>query len=135
MADPDTAPAAWVRLCRLDELAPGRSRGFDPHGAGRDTLFVVRTAASLQGWRNACPHIDGAPMAWRKDAYLNAAADRIVCFAHGAQFDIDSGVCLSGPCLGQQLAPVPLRVDGKDAEGEVHARLDPGPRAGTAPRS
>jgi nitrite reductase/ring-hydroxylating ferredoxin subunit len=49
-------------------------------------------------------------MAWRKDAYLNAAGDRIVCAAHGAQFDIESGVCTLGPCLGQRLQPVALIV-------------------------
>lgn len=122
-------PARVVPLCHLDELAEPGSRGFDPDRSGRDTLFVVRAQGRVRGWRNACPHIDGAPMAWRKDAYLNAAADRIVCFAHGAQFDLATGVCLSGPCLGQHLTPVPLVVDG---QGRVQALLDtpvlaPGP--------
>jgi nitrite reductase/ring-hydroxylating ferredoxin subunit len=49
-------------------------------------------------------------MAWRKDEYLNAARDRIVCAAHGAQFDIATGVCTLGPCLGQRLEPVVLCV-------------------------
>jgi nitrite reductase/ring-hydroxylating ferredoxin subunit len=56
-------------------------------------------------------------MAWRKDAYLNAARDRIVCHAHGAQFDIATGACLLGPCLGQSLTPVPLHIH---ADGELH---------------
>ena len=120
-------PAGLVRLCRLEELVQGRSRGFDPQSVGRDTMFVVRTPHGLHGWRNACPHINGAPMAWRKDAYLNAAADRIVCFAHGAQFDIETGLCLSGPCLGQRLTPVPLLVDG---EGDVQAQVSTGTTLG-----
>ena len=45
-----------------------------------------------------------------KDAYLNAARDRIVCAAHGAQFDIATGICTLGPCLGQRLQPVALDV-------------------------
>jgi nitrite reductase/ring-hydroxylating ferredoxin subunit len=103
-------------LCRLDELPDGESRGFDPTGSGRDTLFIVRQGLQRHAWRNACPHMAGAPMAWRKDAYLSGDLSRIVCYAHGAQFDIRSGECLLGPCLGQHLTPVAVQLT---AEGDV----------------
>lgn len=103
-------------LCRLEELPDGQSFGFDPTDQGRDTMFIVRRGEQLHAWRNACPHVDGAPMAWRKDAYLNGRRDRIVCYAHGAQFDIASGECLLGPCLGQHLTPVRVSTN---AQGEV----------------
>jgi nitrite reductase/ring-hydroxylating ferredoxin subunit len=74
-------------------------------------LFVVRWHGELHAWRNACPHIDGAPMAWRKDAYRNADGSRIVCHAHGAQFLPDTGLCVSGPCLGKKLTPVQIFVE------------------------
>lgn len=106
---PTTRPR--VRLCRLEELPDGESRGFDPRNVGRDTMFVVRHGANLHAWQDACPHIDGVPMAWRKDAYLNAARDRIVCSAHGALFDIATGYCTLGPCAGQYLQPVRLTVE------------------------
>jgi|TARA_R110000868_G_scaffold149921_1_gene372726 nitrite reductase/ring-hydroxylating ferredoxin subunit len=87
-------------------VAEGQSRGFDPLQLGCDSLFVVRRAGQLYGWRNACPHINGAPMAWRKDAYLDAAGRYIACHAHGALFEPDTGMCIQGPCVGQQLQPV-----------------------------
>lgn len=105
-----------LRLCLIDELPDGGARGFDPHGAGRDTIFVVRRGRVLHGYANRCPHL-GTPLPWRKHAYLNAAGDRIVCAAHGALFDIDTGVCTLGPCLGDRLTPVPLTLH---AGGEVH---------------
>ncbi len=95
-----------TRLCRLDDIPDGDSRGFDPLGEGRDTLLVVRQGSTLHAWRDSCPHIGGVPTAWRKHAYLNADRDRIVCSAHGALFDIATGVCTLGPCLGQSLEPV-----------------------------
>jgi nitrite reductase/ring-hydroxylating ferredoxin subunit len=101
-----------VRLCRLEELPEGESRGFDPLGDGHDTMLVVRRGNRLHAWRDACPHIDGVPMAWRKDEYLNAGRDRIVCSAHGALFDIVTGVCTLGPCIGQALQPLQLTVRG-----------------------
>lgn len=105
-----------MRLCHLDDLPDGGARGFDPQATGRDTLFVVRRGLELHAYVNACPH-HGTPMAWRKDAYLNAAADRIVCAAHGALFEMHTGLCTLGPCLGERLTPVALSVG---ADGGVH---------------
>lgn len=99
-----------IELCHLDEIAEGTSRGFDTSGRGRDTVFLVRQNGELFGYRNACPHYGTTPMAWRKDAYLSGDGSRIVCAAHGAQFDIATGECLQGACLGQSLTPVRLTI-------------------------
>ena len=80
-------------------------------GEGRDALFVIRTADGLKAYVNACPH-HGASLPWRKNAYLNADRSRIVCSAHGAQFDIGSGNCLIGPALGCSLQSLAVEVDG-----------------------
>ncbi len=109
-------PPRPLRLCHRDELVDGQSRGFDPHGEGHDTVLLVRQGARVHAWRDACPH-HGTPMAWRKDAYLNAAGDRIVCAAHGAMFEVDSGRCTLGPCLGERLQPVAIATL---ANGEIH---------------
>jgi nitrite reductase/ring-hydroxylating ferredoxin subunit len=99
-----------IRLCGADEIGEGRARGFDLDGEGEDTIFVVRVGGRLSAWRNQCPH-QGAPMALRRDVYLNAAGDRIVCYAHGAEFAPDSGVCLIGPCVGGRLRPAAVEID------------------------
>lgn len=111
--------AAMVPLCPAHEIAEG-SRGFDPDGEGRTSIFVVRTAGVLRAWRDACPH-QGAAMALRKDHYLNAAATRIVCHAHGAEFLPESGLCVQGPCLGRRLTAVAVAINER---GELCARLD-----------
>lgn len=108
-------------LCRADAIGEGRARGFDPRGAGFDTMFVVHKDGRLHAWRDACPHYGDTPMAWRKDAYLDSAGTRIVCSAHGAQFIIDTGVCTLGPCLGQALTMVPLVIDDSN---DIYAELE-----------
>ena len=105
-----------MRLCHLDELPDGASRGFDPQRGGQDTVLVVRQGRVLHGYADACPH-HGTPMAWRKDAYLDAAGQHIVCAAHGALFDIDTGLCVLGPCLGDRLSAVRLHIHDN---GDVH---------------
>jgi len=109
-----------VTLGRIDDIPDGGARGFDPAHTGRDTVFVVRRGGSLHGWRDRCPHEVVTPLPYRRHAYLNATGTRIVCFAHGAQFDIASGECLIGPCKGAALTKVPLVVA---ENGELHAVL------------
>ena len=113
------APGRVVRLCDSVELAEGTSRGFDPTGTGRDTMFIVRRGG-LHAWRNACPHWGGTSMAWRKDAFLNREGTLVVCAAHGAQFEIETGLCTLGPCIGEKLARVELI---ESADGSLHVDL------------
>lgn len=110
---------ASILLCHRDELPEGTSRGFDPCRRGRDTIFVVRKDG-VHAWRNACPHWADTPMAWRKDAYLSGDGQTIACHAHGARFEIDTGLCVLGPCVGQRLTPIPLILtdDGAIRVGE-----------------
>jgi nitrite reductase/ring-hydroxylating ferredoxin subunit len=109
-----------VTVCRLDDLQDGQSRGFDPWESGCDTVFLVRRGDVLRAWRDRCPHDGVSRLPWRRHAYLNAARDRIVCFAHGAQFEIDSGVCTLGPCLGRSLTPMAVAViDGLVSIGDA----------------
>ena len=99
-------------LCRLSDLPEGRSVGFDPLGEGRDTMFIVRKGDRLHAWRNLCPHYDRARMAWKKDEFLNGDRSRIMCAAHGALFGIEDGICEIGPCIGERLTRVPLKLEG-----------------------
>lgn len=116
-------------LCPLHALPDGQARGFDPGATGQATVLVLRRGQQLRAFVDSCPH-HGTPLAWRSDRYLNAAGDRIVCAAHGALFDPDTGVCTLGPCLGQGLTP--LRVWLGD-QGQVQIELPPPPLQETSP--
>jgi nitrite reductase/ring-hydroxylating ferredoxin subunit len=99
-----------MRVCRLDELPVGAARGFDPGNVGEDTIVVLHRASGVRAYHNRCPH-QGARLEYRKDRFLSADGARILCHAHGAHFEAESGVCTHGPCLGQSLAPVPCQVE------------------------
>jgi nitrite reductase/ring-hydroxylating ferredoxin subunit len=110
-----------VDLCHFDELPERRARGFDPFKRGQPSLFVIKQNSQLYAYRDLCPHYGDTPLPWKKDEYLDKAGDVIVCAGHGARFDIVSGSCISGPCLGQSLTPVRIEV-GKD--GLVTAEIE-----------
>ena len=98
-------------LCRLCELEDGEARGIAVESLSRKVI-VVRKGGEVFGYLDACPHYSsGTPMAWKRDAYLNGERTHLACHAHGALFDIETGECVIGPCLGQVLTRVPLRID------------------------
>ncbi len=104
-------PVKKISLCKLDKLAKYSSLGFDPFNDGRDTVFIVRLDNDVRAYKNDCPHWPGSPMAWKKDAYLNKDSSRIICAGHGAEFELENGLCLNGPCVGLSLQPLNVLVD------------------------
>lgn len=109
-----------VTLCHFDDLPEQGAQGFDPFGEGQDSVFVIRQGNSLYGYRDLCPHYGDTALPWRKDEYLDPWGETIVCAAHGAHFEITTGLCISGPCLGDCLPKVPLQISDN---GEVLATI------------
>jgi nitrite reductase/ring-hydroxylating ferredoxin subunit len=98
----------------------GASKGIDPLAQGRDSAFLVRKGDRVFAYFNTCPHVENAPLPWRKDEYLNKEKTHIVCSGHGAEFDIENGYCVLGPCLGQSLQAINVEVNG---DGQIFLDL------------
>ncbi|WP_236552508.1 Rieske 2Fe-2S domain-containing protein [Belnapia sp. F-4-1] len=97
-------------LCAAEEIEEGAARGF-PALPGRFTgLFAVRKGGEVRVYVNSCPHI-GLPLEPLPNRFLDTRKAHIVCAVHGARFRIEDGVCISGPCIGQELEMVPCRVE------------------------
>ena len=100
-----------VTVCRLDELDDPGCREFRI-GEGNWPFrgFVVRRGDAVHAWQNYCAHA-GHPLNWQPDRFLTADRQHIICASHGAVYEIDSGVCVEGPCPGKALRPVEVRVE------------------------
>ncbi len=94
-----------VRLCRADEVAEGKGRGFRI-GAGTEQIavFVIRRGGALRAYVNSCPHI-GTPLDWLPDRFFDRSGEHLLCGTHGALFRPEDGLCVRGPCVGKSLAP------------------------------
>jgi nitrite reductase/ring-hydroxylating ferredoxin subunit len=100
-----------VVLCNLKEIDNPGSRGFSwGDGPWPLEFFVVRKGAEVFGFVNRCPHA-GHALNWQSDRFLTREQDLILCNSHGARFQIENGICVSGPCPGASLEPVALRID------------------------
>lgn len=65
-------------------------------------LFAVLIDKQVHVWKNSCPH-QGRPMNWAANQFLVDKKKQLVCAAHGACFNMQSGLCTSGPCSGESL--------------------------------
>jgi nitrite reductase/ring-hydroxylating ferredoxin subunit len=109
MMPPD--PCVPARLCRLGDLEDPGSRGFAVAASGGMVdILVVRQGGRVYGYLNSCPHT-GAPLDWVPGQFLDLQREYIQCATHAALFRIPDGVCVAGPCAGDQLMPVPLAVE------------------------
>ncbi len=102
-----------IRLCRLDDIEDGTSQRFTAEIAGTPkSVLAVRRGETVHAYVNSCPHI-GAPLDFLPGRFLNAEGTHILCANHGALFRIEDGYCVSGPCAGDGLEPLEIRVEEK----------------------
>jgi len=71
--------------------------------------FVVRQADKVYAYQNFCAHV-GHPLNWMPDGFLTRDNAAIICASHGAQYEIDTGLCFRGPCIGKSLRAVDVAV-------------------------
>ena len=122
------------RLCGLEELEEGRLVALDraeAPGAATDapdsaipapssidvpadveSVLALRAGERVRVWHNVCPH-GGRRLDWAPGRFLRDG-EHLVCAHHGAVFELERGLCMSGPCRGQSLAA--LAVDVRDGE-------------------
>jgi nitrite reductase/ring-hydroxylating ferredoxin subunit len=110
-----TVPTSGDPLCALDDIPDGQAKGFERDGVGETGLFfVVRQGDRVYGYVNVCPH-QFTPLDMLPDRFISKLTGNILCATHGAQFRVEDGVCVRGPCPGERLRPVAVTV----ADGQV----------------
>ena len=109
MTDPIEDSGPGTVLCRLDDIPDPSGKEF--RVGRRERFFVVRRGAEIFAYVNLCPH-QGVSLEWKDDTFLTYDKTMILCGTHGALFEIETGICLAGPCLGRGLKPVAVRLDG-----------------------
>ncbi len=102
--------AIEIAVGKLDELSDPGCREFQI-GDGDWPLhgFVVRQGDAVFAYENYCVHV-GHPLNWMPNAFLTKDRSSIICASHGALYEIDTGLCFAGPCIGKTLRTVDASV-------------------------
>jgi nitrite reductase/ring-hydroxylating ferredoxin subunit len=53
-------------------------------------------------------------LVWAPDRFIAPDGYHLLCATHGAIFRPTDGYCVNGPCAGDSLARVPIRLEGDE---------------------
>lgn len=76
--------------------------GIDSEG------LVIRYGGKLHAFRNLCRH-QPLSLDYGDGEFLTDDGNYLLCRNHGALFEPDSGLCISGPCTGAALTQYPVQ--------------------------
>jgi nitrite reductase/ring-hydroxylating ferredoxin subunit len=107
-------------ICPSPELVEGGTavRFEIDQGDHKVACFAVRHDGVVRAYVNSCPHAR-TELDWQPGEVFDETGLYLICATHGAAFDPASGLCVSGPCRGDRLYPVPTH----EVEGQVRLAL------------
>ena len=94
--------ALRVRVCELEQVAPGQLRAFAVAGVTWPVLVTI-VDGDLFAFQGVCPH-DDVSLA----DYGALAGAEVICRVHGYRFDLRNGRCEHAPFLHLRRYPITL---------------------------
>jgi nitrite reductase/ring-hydroxylating ferredoxin subunit len=109
----DRRAGGWA-VATTDEVAPGRVKKFGLICQQyRIDAFLVNDQGCFHAYVNRCRHMP-TPLDFVRDQFLSDDGRYLMCYTHGALYEFGTGVCIDGPCKGESLYRLPVRVDGRE---------------------
>lgn len=93
-------------VCHLDDIPEGSAARLLTAG---NNLILIQKKGRLYAYRNECPHMN-LPLTNRFNCTMDKEKKHLVCAQHAAEFSLESGLCVKGPCLGMKLEPVSIEL-------------------------
>ncbi|QBR71992.1 (2Fe-2S)-binding protein [Beijerinckiaceae bacterium] len=103
-------------ICAASNIEPGTAKAFslfrvNDTGEHRPFPIVIvrKNAKEFFGYVNTCPH-EGLWLNVGAGTFFDAERKFLKCGRHGAKFEIETGLCVDGPCKESSLQPISLAV-------------------------
>ena len=107
-------------LCNKNDIQEGETKGFSiNNNPDKQDIFVVKKNEQLFAYKNSCPHT-GATLNWQPDIFMDYDNIYIQCSIHGARFEIETGLCVWGPCVNQKLRALKINI----VENKIYLAAD-----------
>ncbi|HEY7322323.1 MAG TPA: Rieske 2Fe-2S domain-containing protein [Candidatus Binatia bacterium] len=75
--------------------------------------LLVNDGGCFHAYVNRCRHMP-TPLDFIRDQFVSEDGRYLMCYTHGALYERGTGLCISGPCEGESLYRLPVRVDQGD---------------------
>ena len=95
------------KICMMEEVPEREARAFDTEDG--DTISITQRDGSFYAYQNVCPHLQ-VELEFLENQFLDQDQEFIQCSTHGALFEVETGLCISGPCQGDTLEKVNIKV-------------------------
>lgn len=79
----------------------------------RVTGLLVNDGGRFHAYVNRCRHM-ATPLDFIRDQFVSEDGQYLMCYTHGALYERETGLCISGPCKGESLYRLPVCVDQGD---------------------
>jgi nitrite reductase/ring-hydroxylating ferredoxin subunit len=101
-------------VARVEEMKPGSIKKFwlicQKY---RIDAFLINYEGRFHAYVNRCRHMT-TPLDFVRYQFFTDDGRHLICMTHGALYDPENGLCVDGPCKGQSLYSLPVRVDGDE---------------------
>ena len=98
-------------VAKVGDLAPGAVKKFwlicQKY---RLDAFLINDKGSFYAYVNRCRHMP-TPLDFVRDEFISEDGRYLRCYTHGALYEFATGLCVDGPCKGESLYSLPVRVD------------------------
>lgn len=98
-------------VAKVGDLAPGAVKKFwlicQKY---RLDAFLINDKGSFYAYVNRCRHMP-TPLDFVRDEFISEDGRYLRCYTHGALYEFATGLCVDGPCKGELLYSLPVRVD------------------------
>ena len=84
------------------------TKGVDVEGV---SYIVLKHHDGVSVFKNHCPHL-GIQLEMLEDEFLDQDKSFLVCSNHGALFELETGLCVAGPCNGDRLQKIESYLEG-----------------------
>lgn len=95
------------KICMMEDIPEREARAFETVNGG--TIFITQRDGCFYAYQNLCPHLQ-VELEFLENQFLDRDQEYIECSTHGALFQVETGHCISGPCVGQSLEKVSITV-------------------------
>lgn len=98
-------------LCSLESIDDGSAREFS-YRSGSDfyDIFIQRKGDNIFAYMNMCPHA-GTPLNMEEGVFMERTGTYLMCHTHGALFQLEDGLCVAGPCNGDYLQAIDIKIE------------------------
>lgn len=103
-------------ICSASSIDPGTAKAFsllrlNEEGETRPFPIVVirKNGREFFGYVNVCPH-EGVWLNIGSGTFFDSDKKFLKCGRHGAKFEVETGLCVDGPCKSANLEPIALTV-------------------------